>query len=88
MIIHLEQLHKVYSDGEIDVDPIEFEKWLKGKPPSIPELSYYISKEVQPIVDFEGDIHILGIETSARDLYGYEELFEEVKAIQKARDME
>ena len=88
MIIHLEQVHRVYSDGTIEVNPIEFEKWLKGKPPSIPELSYYISKEVQPIIDFEGDIHILGIETSARDLYGYEELFEEVESIQKARDLE
>ena len=88
MIIHLEQLHKVYSDGTIEVNPVEFEKWLKGKPPSIPELSCYISKEVQPIIDFKGEVDILGIETSARDLHGYEELFEEVDSIQKARDLE
>ena len=88
MIIHLEQLHKVYSDGTIEVNPVEFEKWLKGRPPSISELSCYISKEVHPIVNFEGDIHVLGIESSNRDLYSYEKLFEEVEAIQKARDLE
>ena len=88
MIIHLKQLHKVYSDGTIEVNPVEFEKCLRGKPPSISDLSCYISKEVHPIVNFEGDIHVLGIESSNRDLYSYEELFEEVEAIQKARDLE
>lgn len=88
MIIHIEQLHKVYSDGDIDVDPIEFEKWLKGRPPSISELSHYISGEIRPVIDFKGEVGVLGIELSTRDLYGYEELFEEVESIQKARDLE
>lgn len=88
MIIHLEQLHKVYSDGTIEVNPVEFEKWLKGSPPSLSKLSGYISNEVRPIVDFKGEVDILGIELSARDLYGYEELFKEVEAIQEARNME
>ena len=88
MIIHLEQLHKVYSDGTIEVNPVEFEKWLKGGSPSLSKLSCYISNEVRPIVDFKGEVDILGIELSARDLYGYEELFKEVKAIQEARNME
>ena len=88
MIIHLEQLHKVYSDGTIEVNPVEFEKWLKGRPLSLSKLSGYISNEVRPIVDFKGEVDILGIELSARDLYGYEELFKEVEAIQEARNME
>ena len=88
MIIHLEQLHKVYSDGTIEVNPVEFEKWLKGRLPSLSKLSGYISNEVRPIVDFKGEVDILGIELSARDLYGYEELFKEVEAIQEARNME
>lgn len=88
MKIRIEQLHKVYSDGEIDVDPIEFEKWLNGKPFTIPLLSEYINSRTKPIVDFEGDIDVLEIESCDKDLYRCEDLFEAVENIQKNRNME
>lgn len=88
MRIGIEQLHKVYSDGEVNVDPIEFEKWLNRRPPLIPHLLWYIKDKTYPIVEFEGDLEILEIETSDRKVYGYEELFEEVERIQKNRTME
>ena len=47
------------------------------------KMEYYVLN-----VDFKGEVDILGIELSARDLYGYEELFKEVEAIQEARNME